>query len=74
MWEGDNTIKHHTQERREVSPVPAGDHKATRTRQDSISDKRYMSGDGCLTLEGAIVVVRVFLYSCVMIDRQQDLW
>ena len=29
-WESDiNTIKHHIQESQEVSPFPAGDHKAT---------------------------------------------
>ena len=29
-----NTIKHHTQESREVSPFPESDHKAAMTRQD----------------------------------------
>ena len=37
-WESDrNTWKHHTQEIQEVSPFPAGDHKAARNRQDSIT-------------------------------------
>ena len=31
-----NTRKHHTQERQDVSPFPAGDHKAARKRQGSI--------------------------------------
>ena len=30
IWESDkNTRNHHTQESQEVSPLPAGDHKAT---------------------------------------------
>ena len=34
IWESDkNTSKHHTQERQEVSPFPAFDHKAARNRQ-----------------------------------------
>ena len=37
IWESDkNTRKHHTQESQEVSPFPAGDHKAARNRYDSI--------------------------------------
>ena len=40
MWESDkNTRKHHTQESQEVSPFPAGDHKAARNRQDIMTDK-----------------------------------
>ena len=36
IWESDkNTRKHHRQESQEVSPFPAGDHKAARNRQDS---------------------------------------
>ena len=31
-----DTRKHDTQESKEVSPFPAGDHKAARNRQDSI--------------------------------------
>ena len=35
-WESDkNTRKHLTQESQEVSPFPAGDHKAATNRQDS---------------------------------------
>ena len=37
-WESDkNTRKHHIQESQEVSPFPAGDHKAERNRQDSMA-------------------------------------
>ena len=38
IWESDkNTPKHHTQESQEASPYPpAGNHKATRNRQDGI--------------------------------------
>ena len=33
IWETDkNTSKHHIQESQEVSPFPAGDHKATMTQ------------------------------------------
>ena len=40
MWESDkNTRKHHIQESQEVSPFLVGDHKATRNRQDSMTDK-----------------------------------
>ena len=36
-WECDkNTRKHHLQESQEASPCPAGDHKATMNRQDSM--------------------------------------
>ena len=35
-WESNKiTIKHHTQESQEVSPFPAGDHKATGNRQET---------------------------------------
>ena len=35
-WESNkNTINHHTQESQEVSPFPAGDHKATANRQET---------------------------------------
>ena len=38
IWEGDkNTRKHHTNESQEVSPFPAGDHKAARNRQDNLT-------------------------------------
>ena len=38
IWESDtNTRKHNTQENQEVSPFPAGDHKATRNRLESIT-------------------------------------
>ena len=37
-WESDkNTRKHHTQKSLDVSPFPAGDHKAARNRQDSMT-------------------------------------
>ena len=40
IWESDkNTRKHHTQENRGISPFQAGDHKAARNRQDSITKK-----------------------------------
>ena len=38
VWESDkNIVKHHTQESQEVSPFPAGDHKATRNRKDNMA-------------------------------------
>ena len=38
IWESDkNTKKHHIQKSQEVSPSPAGDHKAARNRQDSMT-------------------------------------
>ena len=41
-WESDkNTRKHHIQESQEVSPFPAGDHKATMNRQDSMTDMEH---------------------------------
>ena len=40
IWEsGKNTRKRHIQESQEVSPFPAGDHKAARNRQDCMTDK-----------------------------------
>ena len=36
-----NTIKHHTQESQEVSPFPAGDHKAAMNRQESITNTKH---------------------------------
>ena len=40
VWESDkNTREHNTQESQEDSPFPAGDHKAARNRQDSITKK-----------------------------------
>ena len=39
IWKSDkNTRKHCTQKSQEVSPFPAGDHKATRNRQVIITD------------------------------------
>ena len=41
-WEGDiNTRKHHIQESQEVSPSPAGDHKAAMNRHDSMADTKH---------------------------------
>ena len=37
---GKVTRKHHKQESKEVSPFPAGDHKAARNRQDSMTDMK----------------------------------
>ena len=38
IWKSDKTTrKDHTQESQEVIPLPAGDHKAARYRQDSIT-------------------------------------
>ena len=36
-----NTIKHHTQESQEVSPFPAGDHKAEMSRQESRANTKH---------------------------------
>ena len=37
IWQSNkNTRKNHTTESQEVSPFPAGNHKAARNRQDSI--------------------------------------
>ena len=36
-----NARKHHTQESQEVSPFPAGDHKAAMNRQDSMTDMKH---------------------------------
>ena len=39
-WKSDkNTIKRHIQERQEVSPFPAGDHKAAMNRQNITNTK-----------------------------------
>ena len=41
-WESDNnTRKHNTQESQEISPFPAGDHKAAMNRQDSMKDTKH---------------------------------
>ena len=43
IWECDkNTKKYHTQENQDVSPFPAGDHKAARNREDSIKSSCVM--------------------------------
>ena len=40
-WESHrNTRKHHIQESQEVSPFPAGDHKAAMNRQDCMTDTK----------------------------------
>ena len=40
-WESDkNTRKHHIQEGQEVSPFPAGDHKAAMNRQESMTNTK----------------------------------
>ena len=42
IWiSGKNTRKHHTQENQEVSPFPAGDHKAAKNRQDTKSKDKH---------------------------------
>ena len=44
IWESDkNTRKSHTEESQVASPFPAGDHKAARNRQDSMTktDKKH---------------------------------
>ena len=41
-WESDkNTIKHHMQESQDVSPFPAGDHKAAMNRQESMTTTKH---------------------------------
>ena len=41
-WESNEiTIKHHTQESQEVSPFPAGDHKATMNRQENMTNTKH---------------------------------
>ena len=41
-WESDkNTIKHHIQESQEVSPFPAGDHKAEMNRKESMTNMNH---------------------------------
>ena len=37
VWESDITQENNTQKSQEASPLPAGDHKAARKRQDSIT-------------------------------------
>ena len=42
IWENDkNTRKHYIRESQEVSPFPAGDHKAARKRQGSLLYDSY---------------------------------
>ena len=36
-----NTIKHHIQESQEVSPFPAGDHKAEMNRQERMTNTEH---------------------------------
>ena len=38
-WESDKTKSHHIQEGQEVSPFPAGDHKAATNKQESMTKK-----------------------------------
>ena len=41
-WESDkNTIKNNIQERKEVSPFPAGDHKAAMNVQDNMTNTKH---------------------------------
>ena len=41
-WESDkNRRKHHIQENQEVSPFPAGDHKAAMNRQESMTNTKH---------------------------------
>ena len=47
IWESDkNSRKRHTQKSQEVSPFPAGDHKAGRKRQDSMTDMKHKEHKG----------------------------
>ena len=42
IWESDKNLrKFHIQDSQEVSPFPAGDHKAARNRQDSMTDMKH---------------------------------
>ena len=41
MGSDKNTRKHHTQKSQKVNPFTAGDHKAARNRQDSITDMKH---------------------------------
>ena len=42
-WESEkNTRKHHTQDSQEVSPFPAGDHKAAMNRQESMPTTKHI--------------------------------
>ena len=43
MGKWQNTWKHHTQKSQEVSPFPAGNHKAARNRQESMADMKHKS-------------------------------
>ena len=36
-----NTRKHHTQKDQEASPIPAGEHKAAKNRQESMTDTKH---------------------------------
>ena len=46
IWESDeNTRKYHKLESQEVSPFPAGDHKAARNRQDSMTRNIHSKND-----------------------------
>ena len=46
IWESDkNTRRHHIHESQEVSPFPAGDHKAAKRRQDSKKQKKNNKKD-----------------------------
>ena len=38
-----NTKKHHIEDSQEVSPSPAGDHKASMNRQDSMTDTMLLT-------------------------------
>ena len=41
-WESDkNTINHHKQDRQEVSPFPAGDHKDAMKRQENKTNTKH---------------------------------
>ena len=59
IWESyQKPRKHHTQESQEVSPFPAGDHKAARDRKDNIikkNVKRIHKG----------TVSKIFLQECL---------
>ena len=41
VWEIDNTTKCHIQESKDVSSFQAGDHKATRHRQDNMAKTHF---------------------------------
>ena len=45
VWESDKNVrKHHIQGSQEISPFPAGDHKAARHRQDNMVKTNIMMG------------------------------